>query len=85
MRINVIMWFFPSESIQSIIKRRGLNCPSTVIPTGVDVSVLCGRQRETVSREIHGIPQDKFVVGHVGRLAPEKNLDISCSMPDESF
>jgi 1,2-diacylglycerol 3-alpha-glucosyltransferase len=43
------------------------------VPTGVDLERFArgdGRR----FRAANGIPQDAFVVGHIGRLAPEKNL-----------
>jgi 1,2-diacylglycerol 3-alpha-glucosyltransferase len=67
--------FAPSESIASLIKERGVQVPIAVIPTGVDVErFACGdglRFRATI-----GISEKAFVVGHVGRLAPEKNISF---------
>lgn len=63
----------PSESVAAILRKRGVEVPIHIVPTGVDLE-----QFETGSgrafREILGIPEDAFVIGHVGRLAPEKNL-----------
>jgi glycosyltransferase involved in cell wall biosynthesis len=63
----------PSESTAAVLKRRGVVAPIAVVPTGVDV----GRYRRGSGRDFRkarGIPSRAFVVGHVGRLAPEKNL-----------
>ncbi len=65
----------PSQSIAEILKRRGVQTPITAIPTGVEVS----RFREGDGgrfRRRYDIPEDEPVVGHVGRLAPEKNLEL---------
>jgi glycosyltransferase involved in cell wall biosynthesis len=65
----------PSESIAKLLQQRGVRAPVIVIPTGVDV----GRFAEgegAAFRAAAGIPVDAFVIGHVGRLAPEKNLSF---------
>lgn len=63
----------PSESIASLLKERGVTSPVTVVPTGVDLSRFA-RRRPKSFRQSQGIPVDALVVGHTGRLAPEKNL-----------
>jgi len=67
--------FAPSETIAAVIAARGVRVPVEVVPTGVDTA----RFREGDGgwfRGRVGIPRDAFVVGHLGRLAPEKNLDF---------
>lgn len=65
--------FAPSESVAEILRRRQVKVPIRVVPTGVRLVEF-----ETGDglglRRIMGIPEDAFLVGHVGRLAPEKNL-----------
>lgn len=65
----------PSQSIAAILKQRGVEAPVEVIPTGVDTARFAegdgGRFRRAA-----GIPDDAFVVGHLGRLAEEKNLSF---------
>jgi glycosyltransferase involved in cell wall biosynthesis len=63
----------PSLSIASLIKGRGVIIPVVDIPTGVDVNFFSEGQGKQF-RETFRIPQDAFVIGHLGRLAPEKNL-----------
>src|SRR5690606_35436458 len=65
----------PSESVEQVLRRRGVERPIAVIPTGVDIERFSGGDGPAYRRKI-GIPEDAFVVGHVGRLAPEKNLDF---------
>lgn len=67
--------FAPSESIAALLDKRGVTAPVTVVPTGVDVERFA-QGDGTGFREQHGIPVDTFVVGHLGRLAPEKNLEF---------
>ncbi|MDF1614082.1 glycosyltransferase [Desulfurivibrio dismutans] len=68
----------PSDSIAELIKERGVKVPVEVIPTGVDVQRYQqgdgGRFRQKA-----GIAGDVELIGHVGRLAPEKNLDFLAS------
>ncbi|MGD2075822.1 MAG: glycosyltransferase [Gammaproteobacteria bacterium] len=67
--------FAPSESIAALIRERGVTAPVTVVPTGVDLDRFA-RGDGARFRAGHGIPRHAFVVGHVGRLAPEKNLEF---------
>lgn len=63
----------PSESVASILRGRGVETHIVTIPTGID----CEKFRSGDSRSARGtfgIGSDSFVVGHVGRLASEKNL-----------
>ncbi|MDB6115306.1 MAG: glycosyl transferase group 1, partial [Lacunisphaera sp.] len=63
----------PSASIASLIKRRGVTQPVTVVPTGVDTKAFAQGDGAAFRRRFK-VPANAFVVGHVGRLAPEKNL-----------
>jgi len=65
----------PSESIANVLRRRGVLSPITSIPTGIDLARF-GSGSGAAAREAYHIPADAFLVGHVGRLAPEKNLDF---------
>ncbi len=66
----------PSESIAEMLRGQGVQTRIEVVPTGVDARRLMagGRHTPRQSRERLGVPAKGFVVGHVGRLAPEKNL-----------
>jgi 1,2-diacylglycerol 3-alpha-glucosyltransferase len=63
----------PSESIAKLIKKRGVKTPVAVVPTGIDVKSFAAGNGQRFRRKFK-IPASVFVVGHVGRLAPEKNL-----------
>jgi glycosyltransferase involved in cell wall biosynthesis len=65
----------PSESIRELLLRRDVTVPIEVIPTGLDPLAYTKVSKDQARAEL-GIPADAFVVGHVGRLAPEKNLDF---------
>src|SRR5262249_49166662 len=64
----------PSESIAELIQARGVVAPVEIIPTGIDVDAFTGGRREAF-RDSYNLSPDTFVVGDVGRLAPEKNLE----------
>src|SRR3954463_8732615 len=63
----------PSESMARLIRKRGVEVPIKVVPTGIDVKAFASADGSGF-REKYNIPARAFVVGHVGRLAPEKNL-----------
>ncbi|MCB1098694.1 MAG: glycosyltransferase [Verrucomicrobiae bacterium] len=63
----------PSESVERLLQRRGVETPVVAIPTGIDLKRFrCGNG--ALFRKRLGISADATVIGHVGRLAEEKNL-----------
>ena len=67
--------FAPSESIQDLLLERGVTTPIAVVPTGVRLENFTHGDGRIVRKRM-GIPENAFVVGHLGRLAPEKNLEF---------
>lgn len=65
----------PSHSVARILKERHIKKPIETIPTGIFIDNFKQGNGHAV-RESQNIPREAFVVGHVGRLAPEKNLDF---------
>jgi len=65
----------PSESVQNILLKRGVKTPIEVIPTGIDAQRF-SKGDGIAFRKLNQIPPDALVVGHAGRLAPEKNLEF---------
>jgi len=63
----------PSESIAAVLQERGVVSPITAIPTGIDPQRFAAGDG-LAARRRYAVPADAFVAGHVGRLAPEKNL-----------
>jgi 1,2-diacylglycerol 3-alpha-glucosyltransferase len=63
----------PSKSIADLIKKRGVSKPITVIPTGVDLNFFASGNGARC-RMLYGLQDSHCVIGHLGRLAPEKNL-----------
>jgi glycosyltransferase involved in cell wall biosynthesis len=62
----------PSGTVAELLARRGVSVRIEVIPTGVDLRLFEACDGGEYRRR-SGIPADAFVVGHAGRLAPEKN------------
>lgn len=63
----------PSSGVKELIRTRGVKSAVDVLPTGIDIDRFAsgnGRQ----FRQRHDIDLDTPVIGHVGRLADEKNL-----------
>lgn len=67
--------FAPSQSIEALLRQRGVTAPVSVVPTGVDTTRFV-RGDGAGFRHSLGIPENAFLVGHLGRLAPEKNLEF---------
>ncbi len=65
--------FAPSESVMRLMQERGVTTSVEVLPTGIYTKKFSRGAGKTF-RRVHGIPANAFLVGHVGRLAPEKNL-----------
>jgi 1,2-diacylglycerol 3-alpha-glucosyltransferase len=63
----------PSASVRDLIVERGVTVPVHVVPTGVDTRQLARGDGARARRRL-GIPADAAVIGHLGRLAEEKNL-----------
>lgn len=63
----------PSETIAELIRARGVVSPVDVVPTGLDIDAFANGDGAAF-RDRLGIPRDANVIGHVGRLAPEKNM-----------
>ncbi len=70
--------FVPSESIEALIRERGVTSPVAVVPTGVEPEDFARGDREGFRARL-GIPPSSFTVGHLGRLAREKNLPFLAS------
>jgi 1,2-diacylglycerol 3-alpha-glucosyltransferase len=67
--------FAPSQSVSELLRERGVRTPIEVVATGVDVQTFAQGSGPGF-REAMAIPADALVIGHLGRLAPEKNLDF---------
>ena len=67
--------FAPSESVRLMMIERGVTTGIDVVPTGIYTQQFTRGAGKAFRKELN-IPIDAFVLGHVGRLAPEKNLEF---------
>lgn len=65
--------FAPSESIARLLQQRGIETPINIVPTGLQLERFANANGYRF-RKARNIPSKAFVVGHLGRLAEEKNL-----------
>lgn len=65
----------PSQGVKESLEKEGVKTPITVVPTGVDIERFHQGDGSKIRRRL-GVAPDAFVVGYVGRLAKEKNLDF---------
>jgi 1,2-diacylglycerol 3-alpha-glucosyltransferase len=63
----------PSGSVERLLVERGVTALIQTVPTGIDTR-LFARASRTAWRNRLSVPDDAVVLGHVGRLAVEKNL-----------
>jgi len=64
----------PTEALRQELAGDGFR-DVAVVSRGVDVQRFHPRQRSEALRAQWGVAPDDLVVAHIGRLAPEKNLD----------
>ncbi|MGE5154873.1 MAG: glycosyltransferase [Bdellovibrio bacteriovorus] len=69
----------PSQAMLEILERYGVRTRAAVIPTGIELDRFRGGDGPRF-RARHGIPADRPVLVHVGRLAFEKNIDFLLRM-----
>lgn len=67
--------FAPSASLAEILAMRGVIAPISVVPTGINSERL-SRGSGVGFRAVMDIPTDAFLIGHLGRLSAEKNLNF---------
>lgn len=67
----------PSRSIAEVLRARGVTTPIEALPTGIDPQRFARGDGAGLRARL-GLPDSAWVVGHVGRLAEEKNLTLLC-------
>ena len=65
----------PTAEIVDVLRGYGVDTPSTVLPTGIDLREFAGGDGQAF-RQAHGIASDRPVLLTVSRLAMEKNIDF---------
>jgi 1,2-diacylglycerol 3-alpha-glucosyltransferase len=69
----------PSNAMLEVLERYGVRTRAAVIPTGIELNRFSAGDGPRF-RARHGIPPDRPVLVHVGRLAFEKNIDFLLRM-----
>ena len=69
----------PSTLMSQVLNAYGIEAPMQVIPTGLDYSRFSGGSGN-LFRAKQGIPPERPVLCHVGRMAHEKNVDFLLDM-----
>jgi 1,2-diacylglycerol 3-alpha-glucosyltransferase len=65
----------PSQSMKDLLLRQEVRSPISVIPTGIDTERFAKRNCAG-NHKRPGLTKEDVVVGHLGRLTAEKNLDF---------
>lgn len=65
----------PSESVMSLVRQRGVTSPIEVVPTGIYTDEFKTGNGKAMRSKLN-IPEQAFVLGYIGRVAPEKNLEF---------
>lgn len=65
----------PGTFVRDMLRSGGVAAPIHIIPTGVDVPRFAHGNGAAI-RARFGIPADAAVVGYLGRISAEKNLDF---------
>ena len=69
----------PSRAMHSALTAYGVRSPMQILPTGVRLEELAGGDGAAFRRQ-HGIPAERPLLVHVGRVAFEKNIDFLLHM-----
>jgi glycosyltransferase involved in cell wall biosynthesis len=64
----------PSDSVAAVLADRGVTAPVVSVPSGINLDQYGGGNGPAF-RHRFGVDPNSIVVGHVGRLAGEKNLE----------
>lgn len=67
--------YVPTQEMQAELARRGY-AGVEVVSRGVDCTLFAPHRRREALRAGWGVKPDEVVICHVGRVAPEKNLDL---------
>ncbi len=73
---NTQLTCVPSRDTANTLRNFGVTCPLTVIETGVDVQKFSSEFRSTWTRQVWGVTEDTTVMIYVGRLSPEKEIQL---------
>ncbi|MBT7902334.1 glycosyltransferase family 4 protein [Candidatus Woesearchaeota archaeon] len=65
----------PYPGVRKMLKKRLIFSDMVVVPLGTEVDHFNSLPGKRMSKKLIGIKEDKFVIGYVGRIGREKDLD----------
>ncbi len=66
----------PYYDLQEYLELSGVTIPITVARLGVDINLFSPTKEKRDMKEKMGIDKDSFVIGYVGRISKEKNIEV---------
>ena len=66
----------PSPSMADVLREQGMSGDIGIWSRGVDREIFNSSRRDMAWRRSHGIADDEFAIGFLGRLVMEKGLDV---------
>ncbi|MDP3734025.1 MAG: glycosyltransferase [Nanoarchaeota archaeon] len=81
-RFSIMMYnlcdeiFIPYQDLKTQLAAAGVKTTMTVARLGVDIERFSPTKDKMASKKNIGISQDKKVIGYVGRISKEKNMDV---------
>jgi glycosyltransferase involved in cell wall biosynthesis len=66
----------PTATALGLLRKRGLHVPSGVVSNGVDLRAYRPGPADDRIRERYGLPAGRPLILSVGRLSPEKRMDV---------
>lgn len=73
---NTALTCVPSQGTYDALRNFGIHCPMQVVGRGVDVERFSAKHRSESLRKKWGVDADTTVMLYVGRLSPEKEVDV---------
>ena len=73
---NTQMTCIPSKDTECILRQFGVSCPLVVVGRGVDIAYFSPEHYSDALRQKWGVNSDTKVLLYVGRLSPEKEIDV---------
>lgn len=73
---NTQMTCIPSKDTEVILRQLGVSCPLVIVGRGVDIEQFSPDHYSQNLRQQWGVNSDTKVLLYVGRLSPEKEIDV---------
>lgn len=73
---NTHLTCVPSKDTEKALRQFGVTCPLLVVGRGVDTEKFSAQHRSEKLRRTWGVDEDTTVLLYVGRLSPEKEINV---------